>query len=119
MVQSRALKIPPETGLDWNPRPRAFRSATVHIFNPRPSRRNMPVNLPTTLLRSFVAIVDTGSMLNAAETVFVTQSALSLQIKRLEELVPAIPVRPRRPPAGADHGGGSAAGLCTARAGAA
>lgn len=47
----------------------------------------MPINLPTTLLRSFVAIVDTGSMLNAAEQVFVTQSALSLQIKRLEELV--------------------------------
>lgn len=47
----------------------------------------MPVNLPTNLLRSFVAIVDTGSMLNAAEQVFVTQSALSLQIKRLEELV--------------------------------
>ena len=47
----------------------------------------MPVNLPTNLLRSFVAIVDTGSMLNAAEHVFVTQSALSLQIKRLEELV--------------------------------
>lgn len=62
---------------------------------PRPSlpprteapRRKMPVNLPTNLLRSFVAIVDTGSMLNAAEQVFVTQSALSLQIKRLEELV--------------------------------
>jgi len=47
----------------------------------------MPVNLPTNLLRSFVAIVDSGSMLNAAEQVFVTQSALSLQIKRLEELV--------------------------------
>lgn len=47
----------------------------------------MPVNLPTNLLRSFVAVVDTGSMLNASEQVFVTQSALSLQIKRLEELV--------------------------------
>ncbi len=47
----------------------------------------MPVNLPTNLLRSFVAIVDTGSMLNASDQVFVTQSALSLQIKRLEELV--------------------------------
>ena len=47
----------------------------------------MPVNLPTNLLRSFVAIVDTGSMLNASEHVFVSQSALSLQIKRLEELV--------------------------------
>jgi DNA-binding transcriptional LysR family regulator len=47
----------------------------------------MPVNLPTNLLRSFVAIVEAGSMLNAAEQVFVTQSALSLQIKRLEDLV--------------------------------
>src|ERR1700709_1563617 len=47
----------------------------------------MPVNLPTNLLRSFVAIVDTGSMLNATEQVFVTQSALSLQIRRLEEMV--------------------------------
>jgi DNA-binding transcriptional LysR family regulator len=47
----------------------------------------MAVNLPTNMLRSFVAIVDTGSMLSATERVFVTQSALSLQIKRLEELV--------------------------------
>jgi DNA-binding transcriptional LysR family regulator len=47
----------------------------------------MPVNLPTNLLRSFVAIVDAGSMLSATEQVFVTQSALSLQIRRLEELV--------------------------------
>ena len=47
----------------------------------------MPTNLPTNLLRSFVAIVDTGSMLSAADQVYVTQSALSLQIKRLEELV--------------------------------
>jgi len=47
----------------------------------------MAVNLPTNLLRSFVAIVDTGSMLSASDKVFVTQSALSLQIKRLEELV--------------------------------
>ena len=45
------------------------------------------INLPTTLLRSFVAIVDAGTMLSAADRVFVTQSALSLQIKRLEELV--------------------------------
>lgn len=48
---------------------------------------HMAVNLPTNLLRSFVAIVDSGSMLSAADKVFVTQSALSLQIKRLEELV--------------------------------
>lgn len=49
--------------------------------------RAMPVNLPTNLLRGFVAIVDSGSMLNASEKVFITQSALSLQIKRLEELL--------------------------------
>jgi DNA-binding transcriptional LysR family regulator len=65
--------------------------------HPAPSRRlassadgaksARTVNLPTVLLRSFVAIVDAGSMLNAAKRVFVTQSALSLQIKRLEELV--------------------------------
>src|ERR1700722_19129534 len=47
----------------------------------------MPVNLPTNVLRSFVAIVDSGSMLSASARVFVTQSALSLQMKRLEELV--------------------------------
>ena len=46
----------------------------------------MAVNLPLNMLRSFVAIVDSGSMLSAAEQVYVTQSALSLQIKRLEEL---------------------------------
>jgi DNA-binding transcriptional LysR family regulator len=47
----------------------------------------MPVNLPTELMRSFAAIVDSGSMLRATERVFVTQSALSLQMKRLEETV--------------------------------
>ena len=45
------------------------------------------MNLPTELLRSFAAIVDSGSMLRATERVFVTQSALSLQMKRLEETV--------------------------------
>jgi len=47
----------------------------------------MPTNLPTDLLRSLVAIVDSGSMAKATETVFLTQSALSLQMKRLEDLV--------------------------------
>jgi DNA-binding transcriptional LysR family regulator len=47
----------------------------------------MAVNLPTELLRSFAAIVESGSMLRATERVFVTQSALSLQMKRLEEIV--------------------------------
>lgn len=47
----------------------------------------MVVNLPTELLRSFAAIVDAGSMQRATERVYVTQSALSLQMKRLEDLV--------------------------------
>jgi DNA-binding transcriptional LysR family regulator len=45
------------------------------------------VNLPIEVLRSFVAIIETGSMLQATERVFVTQSALSLQMRRLEEIV--------------------------------
>lgn len=47
----------------------------------------MVVNLPTGLLRSFVVIVDTGSMRRACEQLGVSQPALSLQIKRLEEIV--------------------------------
>ncbi len=47
----------------------------------------MRVDLPTNLLRGFIAIVDSGSMVNASKHVCLTQSALSLQIKRLEELV--------------------------------
>jgi DNA-binding transcriptional LysR family regulator len=41
--------------------------------------------LDTDQLRSFVAIVDTGSFTRAAERVFRTQSAVSMQIRRLEE----------------------------------
>lgn len=47
----------------------------------------MPKNLPTDLLRSFLAIVDTGSMMRATDQVFLSPSALSLQMKRLEDLV--------------------------------
>jgi DNA-binding transcriptional LysR family regulator len=49
----------------------------------------MVSNLPTELLRSFVTIVDGGSMTRAAERICVTQSALSLQMKRLSEIVGA------------------------------
>lgn len=47
----------------------------------------MPTNLPTELLRTFIAIADTGNFSLAAEQVHRTQSAVSMQIKRLEELV--------------------------------
>lgn len=39
------------------------------------------------LLRTFVAIVDTGSFAAAAEVVFRTPSAISMQMKKLEELL--------------------------------
>lgn len=47
----------------------------------------MQVNLPTNLLRSFVAIADAGSIVRATEKIFLTQSALSLQMKRLSEIL--------------------------------
>jgi DNA-binding transcriptional LysR family regulator len=47
----------------------------------------MPTNIPIELLRTLVAITETGSMVRATERVRRTQSALSQQMKRLEELV--------------------------------
>jgi DNA-binding transcriptional LysR family regulator len=47
----------------------------------------MSANLSIELLRSFVAVVEMGSIQKATERIFLTQSALSLQIKRLEDLV--------------------------------
>ena len=49
--------------------------------------QQMAINVPTELLRSFIAIIDGGSMAQATETVFLSQSALSLQMKRLEDLL--------------------------------
>lgn len=49
-----------------------------------PSQSNLPL-LDTDVLRSFVAIAESGSFSRAAEQVFRTPSALSMQIKRLEE----------------------------------
>ena len=45
----------------------------------------MPLNLDTDLLRTFVAIADFGSFTRAGELVHRTQSAVSMQIKRLEK----------------------------------
>lgn len=47
----------------------------------------MPALLDIDQLRTFVAIVDTGSFTRAAEIVHKTQSAVSMQMKRLEERV--------------------------------
>jgi DNA-binding transcriptional LysR family regulator len=43
-------------------------------------------NIDTSLLRSFVAVAETGSMTTAARQLHLTQAAVSQQIKRLEEL---------------------------------
>lgn len=45
----------------------------------------MDARLDSELLRTFVAIADTGSFTHAAEIVRRTQSAVSMQVKRLEE----------------------------------
>ncbi|MFW6077245.1 MAG: LysR substrate-binding domain-containing protein [Hyphomicrobiales bacterium] len=44
-------------------------------------------NLDLDLLKTFIAIADTGSFTRAAEDVGRTQSAVSMQVKRLEEVV--------------------------------
>src|SRR5262249_22541844 len=46
----------------------------------------MTINLPTELLRSFVAVAETGSMNRAAARVCITQSCLSLQMRRLADI---------------------------------
>jgi len=45
----------------------------------------MPRNLDLTALRSFVAVADSGGVTRAASYLHLTQSAVSMQIKRLEE----------------------------------
>ncbi|MCL4678040.1 MAG: LysR family transcriptional regulator [Alphaproteobacteria bacterium] len=45
----------------------------------------MPFHIDTLLLKSFIAIAETGSFSQAGEVVGRTQSAVSLQIKKLEE----------------------------------
>jgi DNA-binding transcriptional LysR family regulator len=45
----------------------------------------MPRNLDLTALRSFVTVVDSGGVTRAAGLLHLTQSAVSMQLKRLEE----------------------------------
>ena len=47
----------------------------------------MVKNVPTDLLRSFVTVVDLGGFTKAAEALGRTQPAISLQIRRLEDLL--------------------------------
>ncbi|WP_372421689.1 LysR family transcriptional regulator [Salinarimonas chemoclinalis] len=45
------------------------------------------VNIDAQLLRSFVAVVETGGFARAADTLAITQPAMSQQMKRLEEML--------------------------------
>jgi DNA-binding transcriptional LysR family regulator len=47
----------------------------------------MLTNVPTDLLRTFVTVVDLGSYTRAAEALGRTQPAISLQVRRLEDLL--------------------------------
>ncbi len=47
----------------------------------------MITNIPIELMRTFTAIADSGSFSQAADLVGRTQSAVSMQVKRLEELI--------------------------------
>ena len=44
-------------------------------------------NLPTDSLRSFLAVYDSGSVTTAADQIGRSQPAVSLQIKKLEEIL--------------------------------
>lgn len=48
---------------------------------------DMPRNLDLTALRSFVAVADAGGVTRAAGFLHLTQSAVSMQLKRLEEVL--------------------------------
>lgn len=58
----------------------------MNSSNPVISRESVPL-LDTDVLRTFVAIAECGSFTRAAKQVFRTPSALSMQIKRLEEIL--------------------------------
>ncbi len=45
------------------------------------------MDLPTDLLRTFIAVNDHGGFTRAAEVVHLTQAAVSMQVRKLEELV--------------------------------
>lgn len=49
------------------------------------TERDMKRNLDLAALRALVAIADFGSVTRAAQVLNLTQSAISMQIKRLEE----------------------------------
>ncbi len=55
------------------------------IVTDRITEHDMPRNLDLTALRSFVTVADAGGVTRAAAQLNLTQSAVSMQLKRLEE----------------------------------
>jgi DNA-binding transcriptional LysR family regulator len=53
----------------------------------RAGHRRVMTNIPTELLRTFVAVVDLRSFTRAAQLLGVTQPAVSAQVKRLQQLL--------------------------------
>jgi len=53
----------------------------------RAGHRQAMTNIPTELLRTFVAVVDLRSFTRAAQSLGVTQPAVSAQVKRLQQLL--------------------------------
>ncbi|KEC73458.1 HTH-type transcriptional regulator DgdR [Rhizobium leguminosarum bv. phaseoli CCGM1] len=64
----------------WGYKSEKLKDATMSL----PFRRPIPL-LDNDVLRTFVAIAETGNFSTAAEAVFRTPSAVSMQIKKLEE----------------------------------
>ena len=80
---------------------------------------NAPLNHPLPLLdldvlRTFVAIAETGSFTTAANAVFRTPSAVSMQIKKLEDILGPLGLLARCAFGDADRGRRNAARLCAA-----
>src|SRR4249920_1772299 len=59
------------------------RPCNVSVFQPQEASMSALIDIDQ--LRTFIAIVETGSFTKAAEVVHKTQSAVSMQMKRLEE----------------------------------
>lgn len=57
------------------------------ILTPSITDRDMPRNLDLAALRSFATVAETGGVTRAAARLHLTQSAVSMQLKRLEESV--------------------------------
>lgn len=61
------------------------KQSTMNAPDAKPLRPQVPVDVD--LLRTFVAIAESGSFSKAAERVFRTPSAISMQMKKLEDLL--------------------------------